>query len=112
MTSIMQRGLCFLVMELINGHTAAELLAQGVLTWVEATRLIADACRGLVAAHAAGLVHRDIKPSNIMRTNEGLVKLADFGLAKAADDSQTAKESLTQSGTILGTPHYMSPELA
>ena len=105
-----QRGLCFLVMELVKGHTAAELLAQGELSWTEATRLIADACRGLAAAHEAGLVHRDIKPSNIMRTHEGLVKLADFGLAKAANDSHTEVKSLTQSGAILGTPHYMSPE--
>ena len=105
-----QRGLCFLVMELVKGKTAAELIAQECLPWPEATQLIADACRGLVAAHAAGLVHRDIKPSNIMRTNDGLVKLADFGLAKAADDSLTAKESVTKSGMILGTPHYMSPE--
>ncbi len=105
-----QRGLCFLVMELVKGHTAAELLAQGGLSWPEAMRLTADACRGLMAAHEAGLVHRDIKPSNIMRTNDGLVKLADFGLAEVKDDSGPAKNPLTQSGTILGTPHYMSPE--
>lgn len=105
-----QRGLCYLVMELIKGQTAAELIARDSLPWPEATRLIADACRGLAAAHEAGLVHRDIKPSNIMRTNEGLVKLTDFGLAKVADDSPTANESLTLTGSILGTPHYMSPE--
>lgn len=105
-----QRGFCFLVMELVKGRTAADILSQGPLSWAEATQLIADACRGLAAAHEAGLVHRDIKPSNIMRTNEGLVKLTDFGLAKAADDSLTAKKELTKSGTILGTPHYMSPE--
>ncbi len=105
-----QRGYCYLVMELVNGCTASDLLAQGPLSWTEATRLIAEACRGLAAAHEAGLVHRDIKPSNIMRTNDGLVKLADFGLAKAADDSNNVKNPLTQSGTILGTPHYMSPE--
>ncbi len=105
-----QRGDCYLVMELVNGCTASELLAQGPLSWSEATRLIAEACRGLAAAHEAGLVHRDIKPSNIMRTHDGLVKLADFGLAKAAEDSEHAKNPLTQSGTILGTPQYMSPE--
>ena len=105
-----QRGFCFLVMELVDGRTASELLREGPLSWTEATRLVADACRGLVAAHEAGLVHRDIKPSNIMRTNDGLVKLADFGLAKVMDDPGPAKNPLTQSGTILGTPHYMSPE--
>lgn len=105
-----QRGYCYLVMELVNGCTAADLIAQGPLSWVEATRLIAEACRGLAAAHEAGLVHRDIKPSNIMRTHDGLVKLADFGLAKLADGANNPKSPLTRSGTILGTPHYMSPE--
>lgn len=105
-----QRGHCFLVMELVNGQTAAELISHGPLPWLEATRFMAEVCRGLAAAHEAGLVHRDIKPSNIMQTNTGQVKLADFGLAKPADDSLSAKNPLTQSGTILGTPHYMSPE--
>jgi len=105
-----QRGFCFLVMELVIGRTAADLLANGPLPWTEATRLVAEACRGLAVAHDAGLIHRDIKPSNILRTDDGLVKLADFGLAKAADDSNHAKNPLTKSGTILGTPHYMSPE--
>lgn len=105
-----QRGFCFLVMELVSGCTASELLRQGPMAWTEATRLIAEACRGLAAAHDAGLVHRDIKPSNLMRTHDGLVKLADFGLAKTTDDPGQAKNPLTQSGTILGTPQYMSPE--
>jgi serine/threonine protein kinase len=105
-----QRGFCFLVMELVNGCSTADLLSRGPVPWGEATRLIAEACRGLVAAHEAGLIHRDIKPSNIMRTGEGAVKLADFGLVKTADDSRHTKNPLTKSGTILGTPHYMSPE--
>jgi serine/threonine protein kinase len=105
-----QRGFCFLVMELVNGCSTADLIARGPVPWGESTRLIAEACRGLVAAHEAGLVHRDIKPSNIMRTNDGQVKLADFGLAKAVDDSNQARNPLTKSGMVLGTPHYMSPE--
>src|SRR5207244_835853 len=74
---------------------------------IEATRIAADVCRGLAAAHAAGLIHRDIKPGNILLADDGAVKLADFGLAKAP---QLAPSRLTQVGTILGTPHYMSPE--
>jgi serine/threonine protein kinase len=100
---------CFLVMELVTGCTTQALLTNGPLPWPEATRIIADSCRGLAAAHDAGLIHRDIKPSNIMRTSDGIVKLTDFGLAKVADDS-THQNPLTRSGTIMGTPHYMSPE--
>lgn len=105
-----KQGYCFLVMELVTGGTAQDLLRDGPLSEIEATRIIADACRGLAAAHDAGLVHRDIKPSNIMRSETGTVKIADFGLAKAADDAATAGAKLTTSGTILGTPQYMSPE--
>ncbi len=105
-----QRGFTFLVMEWVDGCTAADLLADGPLTWYEATWIITEACRGLAAAHTANLVHRDIKPSNIMQTQSGLVKLADFGLAKAAEASLNVANPLTKSGTILGTPHFMSPE--
>lgn len=78
---------------------------QGPLDCREATRVIADACRGLAAAHAASLIHRDIKPGNLLRGNNGQVKLADFGLAKATD-----RTALTKSGSVLGTPLFMSPE--
>lgn len=104
-----QRGLCFLVMELLTGGTAQDMVQRGRLSWREATRITADACRGLAAIHEAGLIHRDIKPSNIMRAADGTVKLADFGLAKIADGG-TNHHPLTQSGAILGTPQYMSPE--
>ncbi|MBI5759673.1 MAG: protein kinase [Planctomycetales bacterium] len=104
-----QKGHCFLVMELVTGGTAQKLIESGPLPWQEATRIIADSCRGLAAAHDAGMIHRDLKPSNIMRTNDGIVKLADFGLAKLVDDS-TGATPLTRAGTIMGTPHYMSPE--
>ena len=103
-----QDGLRFLVMELVRGSSAAEFLrSRGAFAWPEATRVVADACRGLVAAHAAGLIHRDIKPANIMRASDGTVKLADFGLAKATD---RMGESITGTGVIVGTPEYMSPE--
>ncbi len=102
-------GQCFLVMELMTGGTAQDLLQRGPLDWKEATRIIADTCHGLAAIHEAGLIHRDIKPSNIMLAPKGVVKLADFGLAKLTD-STTDSKPLTVSNTILGTPQFMSPE--
>src|SRR5262249_16776613 len=66
-----------------------------------------DVCRGLAAAHAAGFIHRDIKPANILLGRDGGVKLADFGVAKAP---QLVPAHLTHRGTVLGTPHYMSPD--
>lgn len=102
-------GQCFLVMELMTGGTAQDLLQPGPIEWREATRIISDTCRGLVAIHEAGLIHRDIKPSNIMLAANGVVKLTDFGLAKLTDS--TANENrLTVPNTILGTPQFMSPE--
>ncbi len=106
-------GHVLIVMEMIRGGNADELLnRQGPLDWRTATRITVDACRGLVAAHQAGLVHRDIKPSNIMLTSgatdpAATAKLADFGLAKYHRSGGTA---LTDAGTSLGTPHFMSPE--
>ncbi len=104
-----QRGqLYYMVMELVRGQSAHTLLHRsGRLSWLEATRVTADVCRGLVAAHAAGLIHRDIKPGNILLAADGTVKLADFGLARAP---QLLATRLTQCGTLLGTPQYMSPE--
>lgn len=100
-------GVTYIVMELIRGGSAEESLRiRGSFAWPEATRMIADACRGLTAAHAAGLIHRDIKPANIMCSSDGTVKLADFGLVKPTDRSA----DLTASGVIAGTPSYMSPE--
>jgi len=103
------RGYCYLVMELLTGGTMQERMAQGPLSWHDATSVIAQACRGLAAAQDAGLIHRDIKPSNIMCTSDGAVKLTDFGLAKITDEAPST-DPLTKSNTILGTPQYMSPE--
>ncbi|MDX1948584.1 MAG: serine/threonine-protein kinase [Pirellulaceae bacterium] len=104
-----QRGVCFLVLELMSGGNAQELLGRGPLGWREATRIIAETCRGLAAAHDAGLLHRDIKPANIMLTASGHVKLADFGLAKIEGDAASGGP-LTKSSAVFGTPQYMSPE--
>jgi urea transport system substrate-binding protein len=98
----------YLVMEYVGGGTiAAELERAGALSVLEATRIVADACRGLAAAHAVGLVHRDIKPANLLRAGDGSVKVADFGLAK---QTLGATMHLTQEGTVTGTPYFMSPE--
>jgi urea transport system substrate-binding protein len=100
-------GLRFVVLELLEPRSARSFLAfEGPMFWTEATRVVADACRALGAAHATGLVHRDIKPDNILRSRKGVVKLTDFGLAKHTE----ADLSLTHSGVLLGTPQYMSPE--
>jgi len=95
----------YLLLELVGGGSLQALISDGIpLTWKQATQAIADACRGLIAAHTAGLVHRDIKPSNLLRTETGVVKVADFGLARGGDVSATSL------GGAAGTPQYMSPE--
>ncbi|HEV3202808.1 MAG TPA: serine/threonine-protein kinase [Gemmataceae bacterium] len=102
------RGTFYLVMELVQGQSIQKALdTRGVFSWREATRIIAEACRGLVAAHEAGMIHRDIKPANILIAGDGTVKLADFGLATFIDRSES---SLTKTEDILGTPPFMSPE--
>ena len=103
-----QDGVDFIAMELMSGGNLAQALHQtGPFSALEATRIIADACQGLAAAHAAGMIHRDIKPSNLLRNAEGIVKLADFGLAKRTVGSV---QQLTVAGQVIGTPYYMSPE--
>jgi urea transport system substrate-binding protein len=98
----------YLVMELVPGGCVGTILdKQGAFPALEATRIVAEACRGLAAAHRVGLVHRDIKPANLLLAADRTVKVSDFGLAKT---SLTTGEQVTQTGTILGTPFYMSPE--
>lgn len=100
-------GQYYIVLELVRGQSLHDLLKTGPLPWVEATRMLADACRGLDVAHRAGIVHRDIKPANLMRSVDGTVKLADFGLARP---NESTGATMTGSGSVLGTPQYMSPE--
>ncbi|WP_235909012.1 transporter substrate-binding protein [Roseiconus nitratireducens] len=105
-----QEGEChYLVMELLTGGSVSEeIQAHGACTPLEATRVLMDACRGIAAAHAEGLVHRDIKPANLLRAADRAVKLTDFGLAKLSSASSAMQ--LTQTGTVIGTPYFMSPE--
>jgi eukaryotic-like serine/threonine-protein kinase len=104
-----QSGRHFIVMEYIRGKSGAELLReQGQLAVDESLVIVEEACRGLEHAHRHGVVHRDVKPGNLLRSDEGVVKLADFGIAKAGD----AVSRITQVGSVLGTAAYLSPEQA
>ena len=107
-------GQPYLVMELLSGASLHQVLAAGPLpagTLVEHAIALADA---LHAAHARGIVHRDLKPANVFLTEQGAIKILDFGLAKAdsdaVHDAPTIEAALTGPGTTLGTLSYMSPE--
>jgi serine/threonine protein kinase len=102
-------GVCYLVMELMPGSMQELLDADGALEWHLATQAVLEACRALIATHHANLIHRDIKPGNLMRSARGLVKLADFGLARDATLGQSVS-SPDSGNKLVGTPHYMSPE--
>ncbi|MER7672949.1 protein kinase [Kitasatospora sp. NPDC096128] len=101
-------GTPFIVMELVHGRSLAAVLAhQPNLPVERAVGIAAAVCEALSVAHAAGLVHRDIKPGNIMITDDGGVKVVDFGIARAGSSS-----NLTQTASVLGTAAYLSPEQA
>ena len=100
-------GEVFLVMELVRGRTLRDLLRErGVLSPAEAVSLMEPVLAALASAHRAGLVHRDVKPENILLSDEGVVKVADFGLARAVETTGTA----TRTGLMMGTVAYSSPE--
>jgi serine/threonine protein kinase len=103
------RGLPYIAMQLLQGESLADRLRrEKQLPIPEVLRIGREIAEGLAAAHARGVIHRDVKPDNIWLEGErGRVKLLDFGLARAADDV-----NLTRTGTIMGTPEYMSPEQA
>ena len=102
------QGLAFLVMELVSGEPLSAVLnRRGPLVPSEVRSIMGQAALALGVAHEARVVHRDIKPANIMVREDGLVKLTDFGIARALDAS-----GHTQHGEMLGTPNYISPEQA
>jgi serine/threonine-protein kinase len=99
-------GLLYLAMEYLQGRSLREVLGElGVLTPGEALDVVEPALEALAAAHAAGIVHRDMKPENVILTDDGRVKVADFGLARAASGVAST------SGVLMGTAAYMAPEL-
>ncbi len=102
-------GTYFMVMELIQGRTLQDILrTEGALLPRRAAEIAADVAAALGVAHRAGISHRDVKPGNVMLTVDGSVKVTDFGIARALDDS----EHLTKTGAVIGTATYFSPEQA
>ena len=103
-----------LVLELVEGETLADRIERGPLPARDALTIARQIADALDAAHEKGIVHRDLKPANIKVTPDGVVKVLDFGLAKATGEWQSPTLTLgsTQEGTILGTAAYMSPEQA
>ncbi|GIH23354.1 hypothetical protein Aph01nite_16640 [Acrocarpospora phusangensis] len=98
----------YLVMELVHGEPLSAILARNGRLSAEVTLdVIAQAARGLNVAHRAGIIHRDIKPGNLLITDSGMVKITDFGIARALEAAP-----VTQTGTVLGTAQYVSPEQA
>jgi eukaryotic-like serine/threonine-protein kinase len=97
-------GSPYIVMEYVSGNTVAQ---RGKLSHTEVLPLALQACSGLQHAHNAGLVHRDVKPANLLVRTDGVLKIADFGIARAAELTR-----ITQHGTVLGTAAYLSPEQA
>ena len=102
-------GRYYIVMEYIHGRSGAEIIREETRLGVADTlELVDGACRGLAHAHHMGVIHRDVKPGNILRSDDGAVKLADFGIAKAIGQSS----QITQAGSVLGTAAYLAPEQA
>ncbi len=102
-------GVCYIAMEFVRGRDLKALLAEkGRLSGLEAVGLVMQAARGLGAASERGFIHRDVKPANLMLAQDGVLKIADFGLAKNVGEAT----DLTRPGQVMGTPSYMSPEQA
>ena len=116
--SDLDTGIPYMAMEKLSGSDISHLLrGLGPIPPNTAAKIAAQACSGLGQAHEHGIVHRDIKPGNLFvatseNPDECIVKVLDFGIAKLTEDATQDKEELTQTGSVLGSPHYMSPEQA
>src|SRR5205807_3614402 len=98
----------FITMEYVDGEDMRTMLrSHGKFSAQQAIPMIEQVCRALDSAHSEGVIHRDLKPQNIMRDKQGRIVVMDFGLARSLGDS-----GLTQTGAIVGTLEYMSPEQA
>jgi serine/threonine-protein kinase len=113
---VTEAGLPFIAMECLVGESLRErITSRKRLSLAETAKVVSHVCRALAKAHEAGLVHRDLKPENIFVAKEDdgeIVKILDFGVAKATDILTTAGMDPTRTGALLGTPYYMSPEQA
>jgi serine/threonine-protein kinase len=111
---VRDRDVDCIVMELIDGETLHDRLSAGKLPYEQALEIIDRIADALAAAHSHGIIHRDLKPANVMLTKTGIVKILDFGLAKLLGNSEGNPDATpmlrTQSGVVVGTPCYMSPE--
>jgi len=111
-----EEGISYAVMELLKGETLRDRIQRGTLDWRETVEIGSAIAEGLAAAHAKNIIHRDLKPENIFLTNEGQVKILDFGIARVkrtvTPDSQTltSANEITKQGVVIGTIGYMSPE--
>src|ERR1700733_14194265 len=108
-------GVHFLTMQLVEGQPLDRLICEGGLPLEQIVEIASALAEALAAAHEKGIVHRDLKPANVMVTDEGRVKVLDFGLAKDVSsakpgDATMTSDSHTQMGVVMGTPAYMSPE--
>jgi len=98
-------GQSYLVMELVDGPSLADVLAGGPLPAGRTMDIVAQVAAGLQAAHAAGVIHRDIKPANILFAPDGAARITDFGIAHAVGSAP-----VTSTGMVMGTPGYVAPE--
>jgi eukaryotic-like serine/threonine-protein kinase len=107
-----QDGADYIVMELVEGESLAAKLKAGALPVKEATAIALQVAEALEEAHEHGVIHRDLKPANVMMTAKGQAKVLDFGLAKMLALGTDSTLSLSETGRLMGTPLYMSPEQA
>lgn len=100
----------YIIMTYVDGQSFQDMLdeANGPIDVREATRIVCDCTRGLQIAHESGIIHRDVKPANVLLSKKGEVRITDFGLAY----DQESQSLITMPGTMMGTPHFMSPEQA